>query len=197
MHDNFFELGGSSLLAVRAVERITNAVGPGIELIDLFRAPTIAGLADKLVRPVLPGDESANSDVLVVLRDGPGTPVVFVGWIPDSHLMSAVNPVYPIWFLPLPGLHRPNSIIASDFSDCRGVCSRNRGGNPTFRADHSGRTFVPRPFGVRPDGPAPDRWQNCPNSPHRAFTTIGCCWEASAALVRPPSLRAAGPQLGW
>ncbi len=63
---------------------ITNAVGPGIELIDLFRAPTIAGLADKLVRPVLPGDESANSDVLVVLRDGPGTPVVFVGWIPDS-----------------------------------------------------------------------------------------------------------------
>jgi thioesterase domain-containing protein len=111
VRDNFFELGGNSLLAVRAVERMTRAVGPGIELIDLFRTPTIAGLAAKLTSPGQDGDDSAIGDELVVLRDGPGTPVVFVGWTPNSQLMSAVNAVSPIWFLPLPGLHRPTSNI--------------------------------------------------------------------------------------
>lgn len=58
-HDNFFELGGHSLLAVQAHREIKEALrGKELTLTDIFRFPTIAGLAAHL-----DGDK-AGSDAL-------------------------------------------------------------------------------------------------------------------------------------
>nr|CAD6618464.1 luciferase [arsenite-oxidising bacterium NT-25] len=47
-HDNFFALGGHSLLAVQLHRDLRSKVAPGITITDLFRFPTVAGLAAHL-----------------------------------------------------------------------------------------------------------------------------------------------------
>lgn len=46
IHDNFFELGGDSLLATQLPNRIRSELEVGIDLAAVFRAPTIAQLAE-------------------------------------------------------------------------------------------------------------------------------------------------------
>ncbi|MFD3167090.1 amino acid adenylation domain-containing protein [Herpetosiphon sp. NSE202] len=48
LHDNFFELGGSSLLIVQARTKLREVLAIDISLVDLFRYPTVASLAEKL-----------------------------------------------------------------------------------------------------------------------------------------------------
>jgi amino acid adenylation domain-containing protein len=62
VYDNFFELGGHSLLATQLVAQLLKTFEVEVTVIDLFEAPTVAGLAermekmqtlDKLSRPLL------------------------------------------------------------------------------------------------------------------------------------------------
>lgn len=52
--ENFFDLGGHSLLAVQALARIRDAMAESIPITDLFRFPTIRGLARHLSGAALP-----------------------------------------------------------------------------------------------------------------------------------------------
>ncbi|MDE3066695.1 MAG: amino acid adenylation domain-containing protein [Verrucomicrobiota bacterium] len=48
VHDNFFELGGHSLTATQVVSRLPGAFQTELRLQDLFDAPTVAELAEKI-----------------------------------------------------------------------------------------------------------------------------------------------------
>ena len=48
MNDNFFELGGHSLLGTRVMARIYDKFGVRLTLRDVFDAPTIRRLADRV-----------------------------------------------------------------------------------------------------------------------------------------------------
>ncbi|HEX7243558.1 MAG TPA: amino acid adenylation domain-containing protein, partial [Longimicrobiaceae bacterium] len=47
-HDNFFDLGGNSLLVVQAYDRLVEAVGEKLTLVELFQYPTVTLLAGRL-----------------------------------------------------------------------------------------------------------------------------------------------------
>jgi amino acid adenylation domain-containing protein len=48
VHDNFFELGGHSLLLAQVHARLRETLGLEIPIVDLFRFPTVAALAEHL-----------------------------------------------------------------------------------------------------------------------------------------------------
>ncbi|HVT16282.1 MAG TPA: amino acid adenylation domain-containing protein [Thermoanaerobaculia bacterium] len=48
IHDNFFDLGGHSLLLSQVHARLCESVDPDLPLLDLFKYPTVAALAERL-----------------------------------------------------------------------------------------------------------------------------------------------------
>ena len=48
VNDNFFDLGGHSLLVVQAHRKLREVVPMSITLTDLYRFPTVTGLAEHL-----------------------------------------------------------------------------------------------------------------------------------------------------
>ncbi|WEK03722.1 MAG: LLM class flavin-dependent oxidoreductase [Candidatus Devosia phytovorans] len=50
LYDNFFALGGHSLLAVHVHRELKGSVAPDLAITDIFRYPTVAGLAQRIAQ---------------------------------------------------------------------------------------------------------------------------------------------------
>ncbi len=95
--ESFFDLGGHSLLGVRLAFLIENAFGRKLTLGDIFQAPTVAGLAQRLKSRV----EAGGLVSLVPLHSGGrGAPVFMVHWIERdlARRLGASRPVYGLSF---------------------------------------------------------------------------------------------------
>lgn len=86
LDDNFFEIGGHSLLAAHAHGRLQEA-GFALEVIDLFRHPTLAGLVAFLGPAATRSEQGSAPDAVVA---GAGTAVV--GTAPSSSLEPSARP---------------------------------------------------------------------------------------------------------
>lgn len=51
IHQNFFDIGGNSILLLQAFKQLESILPPGFLVVDLFRFPTIASLAERLAHP--------------------------------------------------------------------------------------------------------------------------------------------------
>jgi amino acid adenylation domain-containing protein len=60
VHDNFFELGGHSLLAARVVANLRRTLDVELNMVDIFRTPTISGLAAMLSAPAAAGETESE-----------------------------------------------------------------------------------------------------------------------------------------
>jgi aryl carrier-like protein len=50
LHDNFFDLGGQSLLLIRVHRLVQERLDASVPLVELFKHPTLAALAQRLAR---------------------------------------------------------------------------------------------------------------------------------------------------
>jgi hypothetical protein len=62
LDDNFFDLGGNSLLVMRVHSRLQAAGETGLRVVDLFRCPTVRGLAAHLDGAIEPAAAATGSD---------------------------------------------------------------------------------------------------------------------------------------
>jgi amino acid adenylation domain-containing protein len=104
--DNFFDLGGHSMLATRTVSRVRRDLGVQLGIRDLFEAPTVAQLAERVSAEQRADDRA----VLIPLRaTGSRTPLfcvhpaVGLGWV-YAPLIGRLDAEQPIFALQSPGL---------------------------------------------------------------------------------------------
>ncbi|GAB2805635.1 amino acid adenylation domain-containing protein [Streptomyces daliensis] len=71
VHDDFFALGGHSLMAVRLLKKLRAALPPDVscDMTQIFKAPTVASLAEMLVGSV---EGSASAHIETLNPDGTG-----------------------------------------------------------------------------------------------------------------------------
>ncbi|GAA3169193.1 MULTISPECIES: non-ribosomal peptide synthetase [Streptomyces] len=97
--ESFFELGGHSLLATRLLARVRAVLGGELTILDLFQAPTVADLADRLtagerhdpLAPLLPLRTGADRPALFCVHPAAGISWVYAGLL--GHLDTG-HPVY-------------------------------------------------------------------------------------------------------
>ncbi|MEJ2768461.1 amino acid adenylation domain-containing protein, partial [Mycetohabitans sp. B46] len=74
-HDSFFALGGHSLLAMHLMSRVRDVLGVELAIRTLFEAPTLAGLAQRLVEQQ--GSQESSFGVLLALKPQGSRPPLF------------------------------------------------------------------------------------------------------------------------
>ncbi len=96
VEDNFFALGGHSLLATQVLARIHSSLGVELPLRELFAAPTVAGVAERLALALSTGPLPQPPPLVPLARNGP-LPLSFAQqrlWFLDQ--LAPALPVYSI-----------------------------------------------------------------------------------------------------
>ena len=95
VRDNFFDVGGHSLLAVKTIRRIDQAIGRTISVTTFFRFPTIERLAVILRRdaPIQSGTS------IVPLQPNGSLPPFFVAAGVKNHIGDRLGPDQPVYRL--------------------------------------------------------------------------------------------------
>jgi thioesterase domain-containing protein len=114
--DNFFELGGYSLLAAKLISRIRSTLGVVLGIRDLFAAPTVAGLAGRLLSH---GDAPDNPLAVMLPLRVEGSqhplfcihPAAGIGWVYAGLLKHL--PDIPLYALQARGLTEPDALVAN------------------------------------------------------------------------------------
>ncbi len=109
LDDDFFDLGGHSLMALKVQAQLELLLGRTVELVTLFRHPTVRQLASAL-EPKGTAVDSPRSSVLVPIQPAGGRTPLFV--LPPiggtvyfyRALAQELGPDQPVWGLQTPGL---------------------------------------------------------------------------------------------
>ncbi|MGF7045583.1 nonribosomal peptide synthetase DhbF [Paenibacillus sp. DS2015] len=107
--DGFFDLGGHSLLAVRLMSRIREALGVELSIGNLFEAPNVAGLVERLEMGNSQGIQGALNVLLPLRTKGENMPLFCVhpagglSWC-YAGLMKSLGTDYPIYGLQARGI---------------------------------------------------------------------------------------------
>ncbi len=120
LSDSFFDLGGHSLLAFRMFARVEDEFGRKLEILQLFKAPTLrqfsallnAAPAPRAVEPI------EDWQVIRLQPNGSKTPIIAIdNPILYYHLSKQLGPDQPFTCLQLFNPDRPQSVASETFPE--------------------------------------------------------------------------------
>ncbi|MGZ5446486.1 MAG: thioesterase domain-containing protein, partial [Thermoanaerobaculia bacterium] len=140
IHDHFFEIGGHSLLVVKAVTRIEQALNVEVPVIELYKHPTVATLAEHVSHIASERRsgrelESSGSPLVVLSARDSGEPLVLIpgivgvlqGYYDFAQAIGELRPVFGLHALCAQELdirHTVESIASLYVSSLRELADR-------------------------------------------------------------------------